>query len=353
MALSVSDFDYHLPPGLIAQRPAEPRDGSRLMVLQRATGRRSHRVFSELPAILRGGDLLVINDTRVIPARFECARPTGRRIEALFLRELSPGRWEVMLKGATRCKAGEALRFRREREVRMTLTERLGLGVWRVEVAPPRPATELLERVGRTPLPPYIRRPGPMADSRDRRAYQTIYAARPGAVAAPTAGLHFTETVMDALRERGVELAAVTLHVGLGTFAPVRAEDPRAHVMHAEWYELAAPAAGAVARAKDQGRRVVAVGTTAVRVLEAVAAAGPLGPSSGWTDLFLYPPAEFRVVDALLTNFHLPRSTLVMLVAAFCSPGSADGVRLILEAYAEAVAKKYRFYSYGDAMLIE
>ena len=353
MALSVPDFDYHLPPGLIAQTPAEPRDSSRLMVLQRGTGRRSHRVFSELPSILREGDLLVVNDTRVIPARFDCVRPSGRPVEALFLRELAPGRWEVMLKGATRCKAGESLSVRGQRDARMTLAERLGQGVWRVEVAPPRPATELLERVGRTPLPPYIRRGKSVADAPDRSAYQTIYAARPGAVAAPTAGLHFTAAVMDALRGRGVELAAVTLHVGLGTFAPVRAEDPRAHVMHSEWYELGAPAAGAIARAGSEGRRVVAVGTTAVRVLEAVAAAGPIAPRSGWTDLFLYPPAEFRVVDALVTNFHLPRSTLVMLVAAFCAPQSTDGVRLILDAYADAVARKYRFYSYGDAMLIE
>lgn len=351
MILKTADFDYHLPEGLIAQAPAEPRDQSRLMVLDRRRARHSHRVFTDLPAVLREGDLLVVNDTGVIPARFECRRASGGRIEGLFIRELSAGRWEVMLGSASRCKEGEVLAFPDDADAQMTLMTRAGDGLWRVEVSGGS-AMELLGKVGRTPLPPYIRRSAAMADAQDRRAYQTIYASRPGAVAAPTAGLHFSEGVMDSLRARGVELVSVTLHVGLGTFAPVKVDDVKAHRMHAEWYELPPAAAEAVARAKCDRRRVVAVGTTSVRVLETVAAAGAWAAGEGWTDLFVYPPARFRMVDALLTNFHLPRSTLLMLVAAFCCPGKTDGVRFILDAYAEAVKMKYRFYSYGDAMLI-
>ncbi len=352
--MKASDFDYDLPAERIAQEPAEPRDRSRLMVLDRRSGQRSHRVFSELADLLRPGDLLVVNDTRVVPARFDCLRRSGGRIEALFLRELAAGQWEVMLRGASRCRPGESLEVSGPGTARLELSERRGAGVWRVAVTPAVPAAELLADVGRTPLPPYIRRPGPLDDSQDRGAYQTIYASRPGAVAAPTAGLHFTESVDEALAAREVERACVTLHVGLGTFAPVKADDLAGHRMHAEWYELSAEAAEAVARAKQSRRRVVAVGTTSVRVLEAAAAvAGPGAATEGWTDLFLYPPAEFRVVDALVTNFHLPCSTLLMLTAAFCSPGTTDGIAAILDAYAEAVRMEYRFYSYGDAMLIQ
>lgn len=352
MALTTADFDYDLPPGRIAQRPMTPRDASRLMVLDRRTGCRNHHVFKDLPNLLGAGELLVVNDTRVVPARFECRRQTGGRIEGLFLRELSPGRWEVMLKGAGRRKPGEGLSFPADPRLRATLAARSGAGIWQLALSPAAGALELLERIGKTPLPPYIHRPGPMADREDRQAYQTVYASSPGAVAAPTAGLHFTEGVLDAVRARGVGLVRVTLHVGLGTFAPVKAERIARHRMHAEYYRLGAAAAEAVSAAKREQRRVVAVGSTSVRVLEAAAAARPLAAGGGWTDLFLYPPAEFRIVDALLTNFHLPRSTLLMLVAAFCSPGRTDGVRMILEAYREAVEKGYRFYSYGDAMLI-
>jgi len=348
--LTASDFDYDLPPDRIAQQPVRPRDRSRLMLLDRRTGRRTHHVFAELPALLTAGDLLVVNDTRVIPARFEARRRTGGRIEGLFLAERSAGQWEVMLRGAGRCRAGEELAVVGDDRVRLTLGEDLGAGRWRVSLAPPEGALDVLARVGRTPLPPYVRRPGALPDAEDRRAYQTVYAARPGAVAAPTAGLHFTDAVLAALAEAGVERASVTLHVGPGTFAPVKGEDLDAHRMHAEWYELPARTAEAVAAARAEGRRVVAVGTTTVRVLEAAGGAG--GGRRGWTDLFIRPPAAFRAVDALLTNFHLPRSTLLMLVAAFCSPGSTEGVRVILDAYAEAVREGYRFYSYGDAMLI-
>jgi len=347
-----SDFDYDLPGELIAQTPAVRRDAARMMVLDRATGRVGHHRFGDLPDLLRAGDLLVINDTAVIPARFDCRRQTGGRIEGLFCREDAPGQWEVMLKGAARCRTGEALTFAGDESIRAILESRAGEGLWRVRIDPPVGAMDLLRRIGRTPLPPYIRRPGPMGDSEDRQAYQTVYGTRPGAVAAPTAGLHFTPDVLSALTTRGVERAAVTLHVGLGTFAPVKAERVEDHRMHAEWYELPAPTADALVAAKAQGRRVVAVGTTSVRVLESVGAAGAIGPGSGWTDLFLYPPATFAVADAMLTNFHLPCSTLLMLVSAFAAPGTTDGIAMIHAAYAQAVRHRYRFYSYGDAMLI-
>ena len=358
MPLETGDFNYPLDPGRIAQHPAGRRDQARLMVLRRGGGPRGHHVFAELPRLLRPGDLLVLNDTRVLPARFSCTRATGGRVEGLFLREPAAGQWEVLLKNASRCRPGEVLALAGSPEtVDVELLENRGEGTWLVGVRPARPAGEVLARAGRTPLPPYIRRPGPAEtpeEPTDRRRYQTIYAARDGAVAAPTAGLHFTRRVFDALAAQGIETARVTLHVGLGTFSPVKSEHLASHAMHREWYELPAPAATALNAARAAGRRIVAVGTTSVRVLEtAVDAAGAFAARDGWTDLFLYPPADFRAVDALITNFHLPRSTLLMLVAAFCSPGRTDGVRTILDAYAEAVRLAYRFYSYGDAMLIE
>ncbi len=360
MTLTASDFDYQLDAGLIAQQPAPRRDASRLMVLRRPDGRRAHHVFAELPGLLRGGDLLVLNDTRVIPARFFCTRKTGGKIEGLFLREPDVGRWEVLLKSAGRCREAEVLELAGAGEkVELILTERREEGNWLVAVRPARPARDLLARAGRTPLPPYIRRPRgadrpPDGEPADRSRYQTIYAARDGAVAAPTAGLHFTRQVFADLAERRIDVARVTLHVGLGTFAPVKGEDLAAHVMHREWYELSEAAAAALNAARAAGRRIVAAGSTSVRVLETAAdEAGAFRAASGWTDLFIYPPAEFRVVDALVTNFHLPRSTLLMLVAAFCSPGGTGGLGIILDAYAQAARLRYRFYSYGDAMLIE
>ncbi len=349
----LSDFDYPLDDRLIAQEPVEPRDASRLMVLCRQSGRVEHRCFRELAGLLSAGDVMVFNDTRVIPAKFTCRRASGGRIDGLFLRELTPGRWEVMLRGAGRCPEGEVLSIVGDEQSELRLGESRGRGRRMVELDPPQPAVEILERVGQTPLPHYIRRPGPLEDSEDRQRYQTVYADRPGAVAAPTAGLHFTERVLKDLAEAGVESETVTLHVGLGTFEPVREQDVTAHQMHAEWYELSESAAEKLSAAKEAGGRIVAVGTTSVRVLETVARqAGRLAPAEGWTDLFLYPPADFHAVDAMVTNFHLPRSTLLMLVAAFCSPGRTDGTQAILNAYAEARGREYRFYSYGDAMLI-
>jgi len=356
MALTTDQFDYPLPQELIAQQPLAERAASRLMVLQRSSGRTTHRVFADLPEVLRTGDLLVVNDTQVLPAKFSCRRGTGGRIDGLFLAEQPDGTWLALLKGAARCRPGEMLTAVGAEDVTFELIADEGQGQWRLRASEPS-TVAVLQRIGRTPLPPYIHRPDGSADEDDRRRYQTVYARRPGAVAAPTAGLHFTEAILAALDQRGIGRVALTLHVGLGTFQPVKADRVDQHPMHAEWYELPAETADRLNAARQEGRRIVAIGTTSVRVLETVAgdapAQAPFRAASGWTDIFLYPPAMFRATEALITNFHLPRSTLLMLVAAFCSPGNAKGIATILHAYAEAVRAEYRFYSYGDAMLIE
>jgi len=353
MGLPAKDFDYSLPPELVAQQPLEQRDRSRLMVLRRADGGVEHRVFSDLPALLRPGDVLVINDTRVIPARFFARRSTGGAIEGLFLGEGEPGCWKAMLKNAGKCQPGEQLDIEGAPGAHLVLRANLGGGRWTMQLSPPGPAADMLDKVGAAPLPPYIRRERSI-DRADRQRYQTVYAARAGAVAAPTAGLHFTESLLAELARGNIETVNVTLHVGLGTFAPVKAEKLDEHEMHTERYELSAPAATALNAARADGRRIVAVGTTSVRVLETTAdAAGRFTPAAGQTDIFIRPPHAFRAVDAMITNFHLPRSTLLMLVAAFCRPNGTEGVGMILDAYAKAVDAGYRFYSYGDAMLIE
>ncbi|MCY2924364.1 MAG: tRNA preQ1(34) S-adenosylmethionine ribosyltransferase-isomerase QueA [Planctomycetota bacterium] len=360
--MTADDFDFPLDEGLIAQEPLADRSGSRLMRLDRATRRVSHHRFADLPGLLRPGDLLVVNDTRVVPARFFCRRPTGGRIEGLFLRQDDQGYWQVLLKNAGRCKPGEVLTLQGPQPLALRLVENVGSGEWLLAPSPAGPALPVLEAAGVTPLPPYIHRPseGNSGDSLDRNRYQTVYAARPGAVAAPTAGLHFTGELLAQLADRDIHAVQLTLHVGLGTFLPVTASRPEEHRMHSEWYELSPSAAAALNSAKASGRRLVAVGTTSVRVLETLARrpgrspSDPLfAPASGWTDIFLYPPASFFAVDALITNFHLPRSTLLMLVSAFCCPASTAGIATIQSAYREAVERKYRFFSYGDAMLIE
>ena len=347
----IAELDYELPQELIAQQPARHRDASRLLVVQREPDEVFDRTFGDLPAFLRAGDLLVVNDTRVVPARFYARRATGGRLDGLYLREIRPGEWEVLLNGAGRLRPGEWLTLEPEGcEVRLYPEERLERGRWRARVSPPQDAERILGRIGRTPLPPYIRRSAEgsaeqAAEDHDR--YQTVYAARAGAVAAPTAGLHFSDDLLARLRGMGVEMTCVTLHVGLATFAPLRVDDLAEHEMHAEWYELTPGVAAAVQRCRERGGRVVAVGTTSVRVLESCARNdGTVEDGQGWTELFCYPPYRFRVVDALVTNFHLPRSTLLALVMAFA------GVALTRRAYQHAVHAAYRFYSYGDAMLI-
>lgn len=360
--LRIDDFNFSLDDALIAQQPLAERDQSRLMVLDRHSAGIGHRVFSDLPGLLRRGDLLVLNDTQVIPAKFAAHRASGGKVEGLFLNELSLGRWRVMLKNAGKCRTDETLSIDGDPHAGMTLVENHGQGVWTIGVSPTLPAVEILEQVGSTPLPPYIHRSTPGGDSTttqaDRSRYQTVYATSPGAVAAPTAGLHFTPALFDELTQAGVSTARVTLHVGPGTFLPIKCDDVTRHQMHSEWYCLPPQTADLINQAKAQGRRVVGVGTTSVRVLETAARdqdfpASPLAPCSGWTDIFIYPPYRFGVIDALVTNFHLPCSTLLMLVAAFCSPGDLGGIGTILHAYRQAIEMKYRFFSYGDAMLIE
>jgi S-adenosylmethionine:tRNA ribosyltransferase-isomerase len=333
---------FELPPERIAQRPVEPRDASRLLVLHRATGDIEHRTFREIVEYLRPGDCLLRNDTRVIPARFFCRRRTGGRVEALFLHEQA-GRWRVLLKSSGRLREGERLHVQ-ETATSLALREPLGSGQWSVEPDPPIEPLELLDRVGQTPLPPYIRR-GPAPDAADRERYQTVFARTPGAAAAPTAGMHFTPGLLEAVAARGVRVVDVTLHIGPGTFAPVTANDLSEHVMHAEWFNVSDSAAAMLRDVRSAGRRIVAVGTTAARVLESLDP-GDLRAISRWTRLFIYPPYRFRNVDVLLTNFHLPGSTLLALVMAFA------GAELTRHAYFEAISRDYRFYSYGDAMLI-
>lgn len=344
--MQVSDFDFPLPPELIAAEPADPRDSARLLVFDRSLGRTSHRVFRELPELLRPGDLLVVNDTRVRPWRLRGVRATGGSCECLMLR-FAGGSGEGFVKPSKKLQPGSVLAME-DGAVVLTLREALGGGRWRFDVSSPDGDVHAaIERSGRAPLPPYIPRREAEDVGRDRERYQTVFAARPGAVAAPTAGLHFTADLLERLRDGGVEIARVTLHVGEGTFAPLRVDVVEAHRMHAEAYELPAATADAVAATRARGGRVIAVGTTSCRTLETCATAGRIvRAGSGESSLFLYPGVEFRVVDALITNFHLPKSTLLMLVAAFA------GREQVLELYREAVARRYRFFSFGDAMLI-
>ncbi|HOB34832.1 MAG TPA: tRNA preQ1(34) S-adenosylmethionine ribosyltransferase-isomerase QueA [Bacillota bacterium] len=339
--MKVSDFDFQLPEDLIAQQPCQKRDCSRLLILSRRTGTIEHKYFYHLPELLRAGDLLVLNDTKVLPARLFAAKDSGGRLELLLLTPGAEETWHCLVKPARRARVGTRLTFAGGLQGEIVAAGEQGQRTVRFSLA----GAELqkkIEEIGQLPLPPYIRRP--LAEP-DR--YQTVYAARPGAVAAPTAGLHFTDQVFARLKARGIDRVFLTLHVGLGTFRPVTAETVEEHRMHSEYYQIDAQAAAAVNRARAEGRRVVAVGTTAVRVLETAAGDdGLVRPGSGWTDIFIYPGYSFKAVDALLTNFHLPRSTLLMLVSAFA------GRELVLQAYQEAIARKYRFFSFGDAMLI-
>lgn len=346
--MRTDELDFELPAERIAREPSRPRDGSRLMVVHRSDGRLEHRVFRDLPEYLTARDCLIFNTTRVLPARIVTRRATGGRIEGLFLSELRPGRWRVLLNGSRRLKIGEELEFDAG-DARIRLQARTPEGECEVTVIPPEDAVTVLNRVGLPPIPPYISR-GPDASrdpARDRADYQTVYADAPGSVAAPTAGLHFTPELLAQIAARGISRADVLLHVGLGTFAPIAADDLAGHTMHEEWNCLTSEVAATIEACRARGGRRVAVGTTSVRTLESRAdEQGRLRTGDEKTRIFIYPPYSFRSVDALVTNFHLPRSSLLALAMAF------GGIELIRHAYRTAIAEGYRFYSFGDAMLI-
>ncbi len=340
MQYKKSDFYYDLPEELIAQSPAEPRDSSRLLVYDRDSDRVEHKIFKDITGYLKKGDVLVVNNTKVLPARLYAHTENGGAVEVLLLKRLEKDIWEVLVKPGKKCSVGK----------RLIISDNLSLTVEGITDSGERIVRfyydgvfeEILDKAGSMPLPPYIK-----SKLKDKNRYQTVYAKRDGSAAAPTAGLHFTPALLQGLKDKGVEIAEVLLHVGLGTFRPVKEDIITDHKMHSEYFEVGADAAETVNRAKREGRRVMAVGTTSVRTLESVADEnGFLKPCSGNTEIFIYPPYKFKCVDALVTNFHLPESTLLMLVAALC------GREKILELYKTAVNEKYRFFSFGDAMLI-
>lgn len=346
--MKTSDFEYELPAELIAQHPATRRDEARMLVLHRQADRLEHRRFCDLDAYLEASDLLVVNNTRVFPARIRGKKAaSGGQVEFLFLEEREPGVWDVLMKSRRRPKPGARILLGEDETAVLLEDGELGRAVVRVESRAG--VMELLERLGEPPLPPYISRKGvPRGDlAEDRERYQTIYARQIGAVAAPTAGLHFTPEVFERLSRKDVRKAEVTLHVGIGTFRPVEVENADEHRMEEERYIVPAETAEAIRETRESGRRVVAIGSTSVRTLESAAGSdGRVMASEGRTDLFIRPGYRFRVVDAMLTNFHLPRSTLLMMISAFA------GRERVLQAYREAVEQRYRFYSYGDCMLI-
>ncbi len=345
--MKTADFDFELPLELIAQHPAQRREQSRMLVVRRREGTLEHRHFYDLPQYLNKGDLLVVNNTRVIPARVFGRKPvTGGKVEILLLEEVRPGTWDVLLHASRRPKVGTLLTLGEGQAVAVLLSDgEKGRATIRIECS--RPWLEVLEEIGEPPLPPYIKRSEVRDQKSDKERYQTVYAKYAGAVAAPTAGLHFTDEIFQTLEKQGIGKAEVTLHVGLGTFRPVDAENVEDHRMEPERFAVSADTARRIEETKKSGGRVVAVGSTSVRTLETVAAEhGRVVACAGRSSLFIHPPFQFRVVDAMLTNFHLPKSTLIMMICALA------GRELILHAYQEAVKEKYRFYSYGDCMLI-
>jgi S-adenosylmethionine:tRNA ribosyltransferase-isomerase len=357
--MRTADFDFVLPSRLIAQTPSPERDGSRLLILNRSTGGIEHGQFRDLRIYLRAGDLVVLNNSRVIPARLQGtnARTEGH-FEILLLKENALNDWWAMMRPAKRAREGTRIvlcgreNSHEENSIEATVVAGNQEGHRRLIFSGTKNIFSELDELGAMPLPPYIHRE--RQSESDRERYQTVFAQTPGSIAAPTAGLHFTKSLLDELRAKRIEVQFITLHVGLGTFAPVKSETAAEHKMHEERYEVSAEAARALNEAKRSGRRIVAVGTTTVRVLESVASEneGRLVPGKGQTRIFIFPPYEFKIVDALLTNFHLPRSTLLMLVSAFAAPGETRGRKLVLSAYAEAIREQYRFFSYGDSMLL-
>jgi S-adenosylmethionine:tRNA ribosyltransferase-isomerase len=373
--MHTADFDFDLRPDLIAQLPSPQRDESRLLVLHRDSGRVEHRRFRDLLDFVRMGDVLVLNNSRVIPARLRGVNAkTGGAFEMLLLEENATNDWWAMLKPGKRARAGTQIKIQscgsRGSEAHLeNQSEPPHVGCYQIQATVIETNDEghrrlcfdgvanildALNQLGEVPLPPYITRSGADELKGDKERYQTVFAETAGSVAAPTAGLHFTEALLQQIRARGVSVHFITLHVGLGTFAPVKTETLVAHRMHEERYELSQTTADAVNAAKAEHRRVIAVGTTSVRVLESVATQqhGKLVAGSGRTRIFIHPSFDFQMVDALLTNFHLPRSTLLMLVSAFAVPRETRGREMVLSAYAEAIREQYRFFSYGDAMLV-
>lgn len=338
----VKDFSFELPEQLIASEPQAERSASRLLCLDKQSGALSHHIFKDLLQLLNPGDLLVFNNTRVIPARLFGQKDTGGKVEVLVERLLSEQRFLAHIRASKAPKVGTELLLEQEARVRMVARHD---SLFELEYPSTEPVLNMLERLGHMPLPPYIARPDTEAD---KARYQTVYNQKPGAVAAPTAGLHFDQPLLDALQQKGIEFGYVTLHVGAGTFQPVRVDEISAHKMHSEYFEVEQAVVDAINACKARGNKVVAVGTTSVRSLESAAMqhGGVLAPYSGDTAIFIYPGYQFKVIDALVTNFHLPESTLIMLVSALSSREH------IMAAYQTAIAEKYRFYSYGDAMFI-
>ena len=337
--MQVKDFTYELPQELIAQHPMEPRDHSRLLVVDKNTGTVEHRHFYDLCEYLRPDDLLVFNDTRVIPARLHGVKDTGARVEVFLLTRLDSTDWEVLVKPGRKLRVGAKIKF--SDELACEIIDDTDFGGRVARFCYEGVFEEILDRLGETPLPPYITAP-----LEDKERYQTVYARENGSAAAPTAGLHFTNELLEKIKAMGCEEVFVTLHVGLGTFRPVSVEDINDHVMHREFYSVSPQAAAAINKAKAEGRRIVAVGTTAVRTLEAAGESGEMKAGGNWTKIFIYPGYRFRLVDALVTNFHLPQSTLLMLVSALSTR------EIMLATYDEAVRERYRFFSFGDAMFI-
>jgi S-adenosylmethionine:tRNA ribosyltransferase-isomerase len=346
LGMHLSEFDYDLPEELIAQEPLARRDASRMLIVNRASQTWYDSQFASLPDYLSANDVLVLNNTRVFPARLRGERaPSGGAVELLLLREIEPNLWQALTRPARRLQKGARIVFGTSKLLAQVI-EALEGGVRVIRFEPGHDLDSLVDKIGEPPLPPYIKREQGSADG-DRERYQTIYASQRGAIAAPTAGLHFSPEVLARVKERGVRVAQITLHVGYGTFEPVRVDDIRSHAVAPEWFSIPYNAAQSINRARAEGRRVFAVGTTTARALEsAVGSNGEIAAGSGATDLTIIPGYEFRVVNALLTNFHLPRSSLLILVSAFA------GRELVLAAYRDAIEKRYRFYSYGDCMLI-
>lgn len=348
--MKTEDLNYTLPEELIAQHPSQKRQQSRLLVLDRTAKSLEDRQFNDLGSYLQPGDCLVLNNTKVLPARFYARKPTGAQLEGLFIHEEPDGVWEVLLKNARKIKPGETIELLDRSGhlwIEAVADQSETGGQWRLKPTKPVDTFTTLDRIGRPPLPPYIKRD--REDSYiddDLQRYQTVYASQPGAIAAPTAGLHFNQTTLERLQNDDVKLAYVTLHVGIGTFRPVQTETLDQHPMHEERYEVSQEAADTVNNTVDTGGRIVAVGTTSVRTLESVAKDRHIQPAQGKTKLFIQPGYEFKIIDAMVTNFHLPKSTLLALVGAFA------GMDFVLNAYQHAIEQKYRFYSYGDAMFI-